>query len=115
MITLFDIQVGDLAECVGSDVGVGLRLDLAGAADDGGQVLTDGFAGGDLGDVGLSVSSGSTGALGKSVREDLGGIEYNAQALALACGQLPSPERAEIAVQLLRTAQLREQLLGEVL
>ena len=60
-------------------------------------------------------AAGSTGALGKSVREDLGGIEYNAQALALARGQLPSPEQAEIAVQLLRAAQLREQILSEVL
>jgi hypothetical protein len=60
-------------------------------------------------------AAGSTGALGKSVREDLGGIEYTAQALALARGQLPSAERAEIAVQLLRAAQLREQLLGEVI
>lgn len=60
-------------------------------------------------------AAGRTGALGKAVREDLGGIEYNAQALALARGQLPSPEQAEIAVQLLRAAQLREQLLGEVL
>jgi hypothetical protein len=60
-------------------------------------------------------AAGSTGALGKSVREDLGGIEYNAQALALARGQLPAPERAEIAVQLLRAAQLREQILGEVM
>jgi hypothetical protein len=60
-------------------------------------------------------AAGSTGALGKSVREDLGGIEYNAQALALARGQLPSAERAEIAAQLLRAAQLREQLLGEVI
>ena len=59
-------------------------------------------------------AAGSTGALGKSVREDLGGIEYNAQALALARGQLPSAEQAEIAVLLLRAAQLREQLLGEV-
>jgi hypothetical protein len=60
-------------------------------------------------------ATGTTGALGKSVREDLGGIEYNAQALALARGQLPSADRAEIAVQLLRAAQLREQLLGEVI
>jgi hypothetical protein len=59
-------------------------------------------------------AAGTTGALGKSVREDLGGIEYNAQALALARGQLPSAEQAEIAVLLLRAAQLREQLLGEV-
>ncbi|HEY1822082.1 MAG TPA: hypothetical protein VGG83_19330 [Trebonia sp.] len=60
-------------------------------------------------------AAGSTGALGKSVREDLGGIEYDAQALALARGQLPSAERAEIAAQLLRAAQLREQLMGEVI
>lgn len=59
-------------------------------------------------------AAGSTGALGKSVREDLGGIEYNAQALSLARGQLPPADRVEIAVQLLRAAQLREQLLGEV-
>ena len=55
----------------------------------------------------------TTGALGKSVREDLGGIEYTAQALALARGQLPPADRAEIAVQLLRAARLRAQLLGE--
>jgi hypothetical protein len=60
-------------------------------------------------------AAGSTGALGKSIREDLGGIEYDAQALALARGQLPSADRAEIAAQLLRAAQLREQLLGEVI
>jgi hypothetical protein len=60
-------------------------------------------------------AAGSTGALGKSVREDLGGIEYNVQALALARGQLPSAGQAEIAVLLLRAAQLREQLLGEVI
>jgi hypothetical protein len=60
-------------------------------------------------------AAGSTGALGKSVREDLGGIERNAQALALARGQLPPPEQAEIAVLLLRAAQLREQVLGEVI
>lgn len=58
---------------------------------------------------------GSTGALGKSVREDLGGLEYAEQALSLARGQVPPPDRAEIAAQLLRAAQLREQLLGEVI
>ena len=58
-------------------------------------------------------AGGSTGALGKQVREDLGGIEYTAAALALARGQLPPPDRAEIAAQLLRAAQLREQVLGE--
>jgi hypothetical protein len=58
-------------------------------------------------------AAGTTGALGKPVREDLGGIEYTAAALSLARGQLPTPERAEIAAQLLRAAQLREQVLGE--
>ena len=56
---------------------------------------------------------GTTGALGKPVREDLGGIEYIAQARSLARGQVPAPEQAEIAAQLLRAAQLREQVLGE--
>jgi hypothetical protein len=60
-------------------------------------------------------AAGTTRALGKAEYNDLGGIEYNAQALALARGQLPSAEQAEIAVQLLRAAQLREQLLGEVI
>jgi len=58
-------------------------------------------------------ADGTTGALGRPVREDLGGIEYNEQALQLARGQLPPPEQAEIAAQLLRAAQLREQVLGE--
>lgn len=60
-------------------------------------------------------AEGSTGALGRPVREDLGGIEYAGQALALARGQVPPPEQAEIAAALLRAAQLREQLLGEVI
>jgi hypothetical protein len=58
-------------------------------------------------------AAGTTGALGKPVREDLGGIEYTAAALSLARGQIPTPERAEIAAQLLRAAQLRDQVLGE--
>ena len=61
-------------------------------------------------------AAGTTGALGKPVREDLGGIEYAAAALSLAHGQgewgQERPERAEIAAQLLRAAQLREQVLG---
>jgi hypothetical protein len=60
-------------------------------------------------------AAGRTRALGKSEYNDLGGIEYNAQALALARGQLPSAEQAEIAVKLMRAAQLRGQLLGEVI
>jgi hypothetical protein len=58
---------------------------------------------------------GSTGALGKSVREDLGGIEYASQALALARGQQPSPDREEVASQLRRAATLRQQVLGEAI
>ncbi len=58
-------------------------------------------------------AAGTTGALGKPVREDLGGIEYTVQAMSLARGQLPTPEQAEIAAQLLRAARLREQVLGE--
>ncbi len=58
-------------------------------------------------------ASGSTGLLGKAAREDLGGIEDINSVLALARGGLPAPERAEIAVQLRRAAQLREQALGE--
>jgi hypothetical protein len=57
-------------------------------------------------------AAGTTGALGKPVREDLGGIEYTTQALRLARGHQGAPERAEIAAQLLRAAQLREQVLG---
>jgi len=57
-------------------------------------------------------AAGTTGALGKSVRADLGGVEHTAQVLGLAGGALdPSPEREEIAVQLTRAAQLRARLL----
>lgn len=58
---------------------------------------------------------GTTGGLGKPVRADLGGIEYTGQALQLARGAVPSPEREEVAIQLLRAAELREQILGEAL
>lgn len=58
-------------------------------------------------------ADGTTGALGKAVREDLGGIEDTGSVLALAQGGLPTPERAEIAIQLMRAAQLRRQVLGE--
>lgn len=57
-------------------------------------------------------AAGTTGALGKSVRADLGGVEHIGQVLGLASGALlPSPEREEIAVQLTRGARLRERLL----
>ncbi len=56
---------------------------------------------------------GSTGALGKPVRADLGGIEYTRQVLDLARGAIPGRDREEVAIQLLQAAQLREQILGE--
>ncbi len=40
-VTLFDIEVGDAAHNVGADVDVGSWLDLAGAADDGRQILLE--------------------------------------------------------------------------
>jgi hypothetical protein len=58
-------------------------------------------------------ATGTTGALGKSVRTDLGGVEHAGQVLGLASGTLPpSQERAEIAAQLTRAARLRTDLLG---
>ena len=39
-ISLFHIEVGDAAHDIGADVHISLGLDLAGAADDGGQVLS---------------------------------------------------------------------------
>ena len=57
MVAFFDVEVGDAAEGGGADVDVGLGLDLAGAADDGDEILADGLAGGDLGDVGLAVEN----------------------------------------------------------
>jgi hypothetical protein len=57
---------------------------------------------------------GDTGALGKSVREDLGGIETIPQALGLARGALSAaPEREEISVKLKHAAQIWEQLTGQ--
>jgi hypothetical protein len=58
-------------------------------------------------------AQGTTGALGKTVRADLGGIEFTSQALDLARGATPSPDREEVAVMLLQAAQLREQILGQ--
>jgi hypothetical protein len=55
---------------------------------------------------------GTTGALGKSVREDLGGIEHVRTVLELARGACAGPDRAEVAVQLRHAALLREQILG---
>jgi hypothetical protein len=59
-------------------------------------------------------AAGTTGALGKSVRTDLGGIEHIRQVLGLAHGTLhPPPERAEIAAQLTRAAGLRARFLPD--
>ena len=49
--------MGDAPEGSGADIDIGQRLDLAGAVDDGGQVLPGYLAGGDFGDVGLSVEN----------------------------------------------------------
>jgi len=58
-------------------------------------------------------ATGTTGALGKSVRTDLGGVEHTGQVLDLARGILSPPEeRAEIALQLARAARLRARFLG---
>lgn len=56
---------------------------------------------------------GTTGALGKPVREDLGGVELVATALDLARGAEPPPEAAEAAERLRRAAALRAEILGE--
>jgi hypothetical protein len=58
-------------------------------------------------------AQGTTGALGKAVRADLGGVEFTRQALDLARGAIPGPDRAEVAVMLMQAAQLREQILGK--
>jgi hypothetical protein len=44
VVALFDVEVGDAAEGGGADVDVGLGLDLAGAADDGDEVLRETLA-----------------------------------------------------------------------
>jgi hypothetical protein len=58
-------------------------------------------------------AAATTGALGKDVREDLGGIEHVAAALDLARGGIPEHDQAEAAVQLMRAASLRGRILGE--
>ena len=54
----FDVEVGDAAEGGGADVDVGLRLDLAGAADGGDQVLANSLAGDHFGVSGLGADDG---------------------------------------------------------
>ncbi len=48
-VAFFHVEVGDAAHRGGADVDVGLWLDLAGAADDGGEVLAYDFGGQNLG------------------------------------------------------------------
>lgn len=56
---------------------------------------------------------GTTGALGKPVREDLGGVERVEAVLALARGAAPPPGLEEAAGRLRRAAALRAEILGE--
>ncbi len=53
VIALFDVEVGDAAKGGGADIDVGLGLDLAGAADDGGEILAHDFGRQYLGVTGL--------------------------------------------------------------
>ena len=58
-------------------------------------------------------SSGATAALGRPVRDALGGVETVAEALALASGErAPTDEQAEAAVLLQAAARLRAEILG---
>jgi hypothetical protein len=56
---------------------------------------------------------GTTAALGRSVRDDFGGIEFVASALNLARGSLPAPDREEVAAHLQHAAALRTEILGD--
>ena len=58
-------------------------------------------------------AQGTSGALGKMVRADLGGIEFTRQALDLARGASPGPDREEVAGLLVEAARLRQEILGE--
>ena len=54
---------------------------------------------------------GTTGALGKPVRDELGGIEHVATVLDLARGAAPPPDREEVAALLAKAAGLRAELI----
>ena len=66
LIAFLDVEVGDASEGGGAYVDVGLRLDLPGTVDDGGEVLTDDFAGRDFGDVGLAMNDAACDDTGKN-------------------------------------------------
>ena len=53
LVALFHVEVGDAAHRGGADVHIGLGLDLAGAADDRGQILLHELCGQHLGVAGL--------------------------------------------------------------
>jgi len=53
MIALLDVEVGDAAKGGCAHIDIGLWLDLAGAADDGGQILARDRGGKNLGVAGL--------------------------------------------------------------
>jgi len=57
-------------------------------------------------------AAGTTAALGRSVREALGGIETVGRALDLAAGAPPTPEQAEAAALLRAAARLRHEALS---
>jgi hypothetical protein len=60
-----------------------------------------------------SEAAGSTGALGRSVREALGGVATIDEVLALAAGTLsPAPDQAEAAALLQAAARLRDEALS---
>jgi hypothetical protein len=58
---------------------------------------------------------GTTAALGKTVRDDFGGIEFIASVLNLARGAEPGEDRDEVAAQLRHGAGLRTEILGETI
>jgi hypothetical protein len=58
-------------------------------------------------------ASGTTGALGRPVRDALGGVETIDEALGLAAGTItPEPDQAEAAAMLQAAARLRSEILG---
>ena len=53
MVAFLDQKMGNAPEGGGTDVDIGLGLDLSGTADNGGQILLDELSGQDLGVAGL--------------------------------------------------------------
>ncbi len=59
VVAFFDVEVGDATEGGGADVDVGLGLDLAGAVDDGDEILAIHLGSGHLGYRRLTVEDGT--------------------------------------------------------